>query len=134
MPRIRLRWSTRWALLAATVLLTEVFIALRLHDRLVRPFVGDALVVLLMHATLRALLRWRWQRVLLGVVLFAFAVEGLQALGLVRLLQLQGSRFWSTVLGTHADPRDLLSYTAGAAVTALGERLATRQLAALPIP
>jgi len=121
------RWSTRWALLATAVFLTEVLIALRVHDRFVRPFVGDALVVVLMHAGLRAVLGWRWQRILVGVLLFAFAVEAMQGLGLVRLLHLEDSRLWSTVLGTSADVKDLVCYAAGAGAVALGERVAARR-------
>lgn len=118
-PGFRLDW--RWALGAVAILLTEVFIGLRVHDRWVRPHGGDVLVVALIHAVVRAVIGWPWRRVLAGTLLFAFAIEGLQALHLVRLLLLQGSRLWSTVLGTSADLSDLASYVVGGALVAAFE-------------
>jgi len=77
--------------------------------------------VALIHAVVRAAIAWPWRRVLAGTLLFAFAVEGLQALHLVRRLHLQGSRLWSTVLGTSADASDLASYLIGGALVAAFE-------------
>lgn len=112
----RIDW--RWLLGAVAIFSTEVFIGLRVHDRWVRPHGGDVLAVALVHAVVRAATAWRWRRVLAGTLLFAFSVEGLQALHLVRWLQLQGSRLWSTVLGTSADASDLASYLIGGALVA----------------
>lgn len=117
------RFSGRWALGALAIFLVEVFIALRVHDRWVRPYGGDALVVVLVYASVRAVVASAWRPVLVGTLAFAFTVEGLQALQLVRILHLQGSRFWSTVIGTSADLSDLLSYAVGGAAVAVFELL-----------
>lgn len=103
-----------------------MFIALRVHDRWVRPYGGDALVVVLVHAAVRSVVGWPWRRVLAGALLLAFVVEGLQALHLVSFLHLQDNRFWSIVLGTSADPSDLASYAVGGLGVAIFERLAER--------
>jgi len=112
----RIDW--RWSLGAAAIFITEVLIGLRVHDRWVRPHGGDVLAVALVHAAVRASTAWPWRRVLAGTLLFAFALEGLQALHLVRWLHLEGSRLWSTVLGTSADASDLACYLIGGALVA----------------
>ena len=85
------------------------------------------LAVALVHAVVRAATAWRWRRVLAGTLLFAFSVEGLQALQLVRWLHLQESRLWSTVLGTSADASDLASYLIGGALVAALEMAVERR-------
>jgi len=118
---IPFRVDWRWSLGAVAIFITEVFIGLRIHDRWVRPHGGDVLVVALIHAVVRATTAWPWRRVLAGTLLFALGVEGLQAMHLVRRLHLQGSRLWSTVLGTSADASDLASYLIGGALVAAFE-------------
>jgi hypothetical protein len=115
---IPFRIDLRWSLGAVATFIAEVFIGLRVHDRWVRPHGGDVLVVVLIHAVVRAAIAWPWRRVLAGTLLFAFAVEGLKALYLVRRLHLEGSRLWATVLGTSADASDLASYLIGGAMVA----------------
>jgi len=121
------RLSGRWLVGAVGIFALEVFIALRVHDRWVRPYGGDALVVALVHAAVRSVVAWPWRWVLAGTLLFAFTVEGLQALHLVRFLHLQSSRFWSIVLGTHADVSDLASYALGGLGVALFEEMTARR-------
>jgi len=124
---IPFRVDWRWSLGAVAIFITEVFIALRVHDRWVRPYGGDILVVALVHAVVRAAIAWPWRRVLAGTLLFAFTVEGLQALHLIYRLHLEGSRLWSTVLGTSADASDLASYLIGGALVVALELAAERR-------
>ena len=109
------------------IFITEVFIGLRFHDRWVRPHGGDVLAVAFVHAMVRATTAWPWRRVLAGALLFAFVVEGLQALHLVHRLRLEGNRLWSTVLGTSADLSDLASYLIGGALMAAVEMAIERR-------
>lgn len=108
------RTRSAYAALTAAVLAVEVGIALFLRDALVRPFVGDALVVVLIFGGLRVLRpHASGVRLALGVLLFACAVEVSQALDLVALLGLSENRLVSTVLGRTFSGPDFAAYLAG---------------------
>lgn len=105
------------------LLLVEILIALYVHDRLLRPFGGDVLVVVLIYYFIRAFTNIRQVPAIIGVFVFACAVEAAQAFNLVQLLGLQHSRFWTIVIGTSFSWLDILAYALGALLTLLAERL-----------
>ncbi len=111
---MKLKFSKKYALAFAIIFLVEVSIALFFKDQIIRPLVGDVLVVVLMYACVRMLFEVRNpRRFALGLLLFAYSVELSQAFDLVARLGLAGSKLASTVLGTTFDWRDLLAYTLG---------------------
>ncbi|MCL2508055.1 MAG: DUF2809 domain-containing protein [Oscillospiraceae bacterium] len=95
------------------LLLTEVLIALYVHDDFIRPYFGDVLVVILIYFFVRIFFT-EWPRLLpLYVFLFAAAVEGLQYISFVERIGLAGNAFFATVLGTSFSWWDMLCYAAG---------------------
>jgi hypothetical protein len=111
---MKLSFSKKYFFVFLVVLLVEVCIGLFATDRIVRPLVGDVLVVVLIYAFIRMLFEVRnhyWLAV--GVLLFAYAVEVGQYFNLVARLGLADSKFASIVLGTGFDWRDFLCYTLG---------------------
>lgn len=105
---------TVYATLALALFMVEVGIALFLQDALVRPFVGDALVVMLLFCVVR--MAWpsgSGVRLAVAVLLFAWAVEVSQAFDLVAVLGLEESRLVSTVLGRTFSWMDFVAYSAG---------------------
>lgn len=111
---MRLRFSKKYFLVFALVLLVEVYIALFVNDRIIRPFIGDVLVVVLIYAFIRMLFAVQYPyRLAVGVLLFAYLVEVGQYFNLVSLLGLADSKFATIVVGTAFDWRDLLAYTVG---------------------
>ncbi len=108
------RFSKKYALVFAVILLIEVSIALFIKDQIIRPLVGDVLVVVLMYACVRMLFDVRDHRLLaIGLLLFAYLVELSQAFDLVSRLGLADSKLATVVMGTTFDWRDLLAYTVG---------------------
>ena len=99
--------------------LVELSIALWVHDRFVRPFVGDVLVVVLIYLVLRSFLTVAPRSLGLGVLLFACAVEFLQAVDYVALLGVEHISWLSVALGRTFSWSDLLAYAAGYALTRL---------------
>lgn len=82
--------------------------------RFLRGFAGDVLVVLLIYFLARGLLAQPPLPLALGVLLFAWAIEGLQALHAADVLGLQG---WPRIiLGATFDPWDLAAYALGALI------------------
>lgn len=107
------RFSIPWAVFAFALFALEVYIGAKVHDTFVRPYLGDVLVVMLVHAIVRTFVTFRWRLVLPGVVVFAFAVEGLQAIHMADRLGLRPGGIAAIVLGSQADGKDLLCYLAG---------------------
>ena len=95
----------------------EVVIALFVHDDFVRPYVGDVLVVLLIHQAMLAVMDLPTAATALATLLFAYAVEGAQYVGVGR--HLDGHPILQTVIGTTFQWGDLVAYAVGALVAGL---------------
>ena len=119
-----------WPSLALTlaVLLPEVFIALRVRDAFVRPYLGDVLAVVLVYLALNTVLRAPAAGLAGAALAFACVVEVLQALPLVDVLGIQ-SRALRVALGTTISWADLACYAVGAAGALMVARWAERRAA-----
>lgn len=106
-------FSKKYAVLSIGLFAVEIFIALFVHDRLVRPFVGDMLVVILIFTFCRTFIKADYFPVALFVLIFSFAVEIGQYFNLISILGLQHSGLARVVIGMTFDFRDLLAYSAG---------------------
>ena len=117
------RRKKRIGYLTATVLifLVELLIALFVRDNFIRPYVGDMLVVVLIYTFLRSFFPEKPRLLLLYVFLFAAGVEVLQGIRIVELLGLQNNRFFSVLIGTTFDIKDLVCYGAGCVLCGLWE-------------
>lgn len=100
----------------------EVLIALFVHDSIIRPYVGDVLVVIVVYCFVRIFIPEKWRLMPFYVFLFAVCVEVLQYFDLVILLGLSGSRLARVVLGSVFDWKDLACYAAGCLLLAVWER------------
>ena len=109
--------------LTAILFLVEVAIALFVHDRIVRPYVGDLLVVMLIYCFVRSFLAISVWRAAIGVLLFAYTIEILQYFNLVELLGLQNYRLANIVIGNSFAWVDLVAYTVGIAIVVWVERM-----------
>ncbi|SFP71373.1 Protein of unknown function [Hymenobacter arizonensis] len=109
----KLRFNSKYFCLAIVVFLIEVIIALYVHDQIIRPYVGDFLVVLLLYCLVRGIFSIRVLPAALLVLLFSYLVEGLQYFNLLQHLGLQHSRLARTVLGISFSWADMAIYTAG---------------------
>ncbi len=120
--RTRLRLSPQHAAGAVALFIIEVAIALVVHDGFVRPYVGDVLVVLLIHQAVRAVLDLPSTATAVATLAFAYAVEGAQYAGIGR--RLDGHPILQTVIGTTFQLGDLLAYAVGALVAVGGDAVA----------
>ena len=91
----------------------EVLIAAFVHDRFVRPYAGDFLVVIFLYCFFRSFLKTPYPNVALAVLLFAYLVEASQYFHLLRHLGWQRSGLAILILGNGFDRNDLLAYTLG---------------------
>lgn len=100
-------------LLFFILLFVEVFIALSVHDRFIRPYGGDVLVTVLLCAFGRIFLPERVRLLPFWVFLFSVLVEVGQYFDFVSLLGLGSSRFFSILLGSTFSFADIFCYGAG---------------------
>lgn len=105
-----------YALLFLLLLVTEVCIALFVHDGFVRPYLGDVLVTVLICAFVRIVIPQGVRLLPLYVFLFAAAVEIGQYFEMVTLLGMENNPFFSVLLGTTFSAYDLLCYGVGSAL------------------
>ncbi len=122
------KFNRRYFSIGVLLLVIEVLIALFVHDQIIRPYVGDVLVVIMIYCWVKAFFAAPVFTTAMAVLAFSFVVEGLQYLHIVNRLGLQHSRFAKTVIGTSFAWTDLLAYIIGIAVVLLAEYRKSRAL------
>lgn len=120
---MKLRFNYFYFILAILIFITEVLIAIYLHDGFIRPYVGDFLVVILIYCFIRSFLQAPVVPVALAVLVFSYLVEVMQYFNLVKLIGLEHSRIANIVIGNYFTWTDILSYTLGIGFTILAEKI-----------
>ncbi|RZJ68089.1 MAG: DUF2809 domain-containing protein [Flavobacterium sp.] len=118
--------------LAIGIFIVEVLIALYVDDAIIRPYVGDILVVILIYAFVRAFFDVSVKVAAIGTLAFAFFIEFLQFLQIVDKLGLHGNRMARTVIGTSFSWGDLVMYVIGIAIVFLAENVMRKKSLRLP--
>ncbi len=107
------RFNKKYFASAILLFFVEVVIALFIHDKFIRPYVGDVLVVILIYCALKSVFAVSKLKTALGVLLFAFAVETSQYLGLIFTLGWEHSALASAIIGTSFAWEDIWAYIIG---------------------
>ena len=112
----KFRFDLRSFVIFLIIFITEVLIALYLNDPVIRPYIGDILVVILMYYFVKSFIKTRTIYLVAGVLIFAYLVEISQYLRLIDLIGMRDHVLVRTVLGSHFTWIDMLAYTVGAAI------------------
>lgn len=112
---------------AAILLCIEVCIALFVHDEIIRPHIGDLLVVMLIYCFLRSFLNISVRVTAIITLLFSYLIEFLQYLKIVHVLGLERSRFARVIIGTSFSWIDILCYTSGIVIILFIEMTGSRK-------
>lgn len=108
--------------LTVFLLAVEVLIALFVRDRIVRPYIGDMLVVVVIYTFVRIWIPDSVPLLPLYAFLFATVVEISQYFNLVELLGVSDSKFMRILLGTSFDVKDIVCYAVGCVLVWVAER------------
>ncbi|MES2648944.1 MAG: DUF2809 domain-containing protein [Bacteroidota bacterium] len=108
-------------LLAVLLFGIEVLIAEYAHDRIIRPYVGDVIVAILVYCFARSFLQIPYLVTSVIVLIFCFAIETSQYFHLIEKLGLENALWAKLVLGTSFAWTDLLAYTVGVAIVLFAE-------------
>ena len=118
---------TVYALFFFILLITEICIALFVNDSFIRPYIGDALVTVLICCFLRVFIPKGVKVLPVFVFLFASLVETAQYFDIVRLLGLEGNTFISTVIGRTFSFTDIICYGVGCTAFYLAEKIINKK-------
>lgn len=107
----------KWIYLIVFLILlaVEFFIGIFVHDRFIRPYVGDVIVVVVLYFLIRCISPEKPTFLCLWIFLFAVFVEVTQVFPLVDLLGIR-NRFLRVVMGTSFSWNDMIAYLAGSIV------------------
>lgn len=101
----------------------EILIAKFAHDQIIRPYIGDLLVVILLYCFIRSFFNTAVLKTALGVLLFSYAIEILQYCDILSLMGLQHSGWAKIILGNSFAWIDLFAYTIGIVLVIAVEKI-----------
>jgi len=116
------RFQKSYFFLFLLLFITEVIIAVFVHDSFIRPYVGDFLVVILIYCFVKAWIDAPVKTTAVAVLLFAYTIEVLQYCSLVKYLGLEHSRLANIIIGNSFAWSDMIAYTLGILLVVLLER------------
>lgn len=120
---MRFRFSIPYFIWTIILFLTELYIGFYVHDAIVRPFIGDLLVVILIYTFVQTFFKLPVLKTAAAVLLFSFFVEWLQYVKIVEILGLDHSRFFRIIIGTSFEWIDIGMYMAGIGFVLIAEYL-----------
>lgn len=109
--------------LAVLLFAIEFIIGADFHDKVIRPYGGDFLVVILIYCFIKSFINTSPFKTAISVLLLSYIVEVSQYFHVVGLLGLQHSQLAKILLGTSFSFTDLLVYTLGIGLVILIEHL-----------
>jgi hypothetical protein len=123
-----IKFNSFYFLLASLIFCVEIFIAKYAHDQIIRPYVGDFLIVILIYCFIKSFFDTPVLATTLSVLIFSYLIETLQYFHLITWLGLQHSRIAGIVLGTSFAWIDLLAYTIGIGVVLFCEKVIVKRI------
>ncbi len=113
------KFNKNYFLLSVIIFITELFIAFYVHDKIIRPYIGDMLVVILIYCSIKSFFDIKPVRLAIYTLIFAYTTELFQYLNLLDHLGLRGNTIATILLGGSFDWTDLINYTVGILIVLL---------------
>jgi hypothetical protein len=123
-----LKFNWRYFGLALLIFFIEIIIAKYAHDQIIRPYVGDILVVILIYCFIKSFLDAPVFITALFVLIFSYLIEISQYFHIITRLGLQNSRIARTVMGTSFAWIDLMAYTIGIGLILFWEKVIVKRI------
>ena len=111
-----MKFSGKYFVAFSIILTVEILIALFVHDRFIRPYLGDVIVICLIYCFFKSFLSKKITLLPLYIFLFAVMVEILQYFNIVELLHIEGNTFARIIIGNSFSFLDIVCYFAGMAL------------------
>ncbi|MEN8435053.1 DUF2809 domain-containing protein [Clostridium septicum] len=105
-----------------SIFIIEVVIALFINDKIIRPYIGDILIIILMYTFIRSFIKKKIKYLPIYLFLFATFVEIMQLFNIVERLGLQNNKVFSIIIGSTFDIKDILCYLVGSIILIIWDR------------
>lgn len=112
----RLRFDIKFFIAAIVIFIIECLIAFFLHDPIIRPYVGDFLVVIFLYCLVKSFIDIPAIPLAPGILLFAYLIETLQYFSFIDRIGLRHSKLANIILGNRFEWIDMIAYTLGIAL------------------
>lgn len=107
------RFHLKSFIIALIIFILEVLIALHVHDAIIRPYVGDILVVIFIYYFIKAFINTKAINIAIFTLIFSFVVEILQYFNFIEMIGLGHNKAVRIIIGTSFSWIDLLCYFIG---------------------
>lgn len=95
------------------VFFTELMIAIYVHDTIIRPYVGDMLVVILLYCMVNVVIPDKIRLMPFWIFIFSALIEFMQYFKVLKILGLENNTLLRIVLGSTFDWKDIACYGIG---------------------
>lgn len=117
------QFNKRYFVFALLLLGIEILIARYARDRIIRPYGGDFLVVILLYTALRSFTQLSIYMTCISVLLFSYGIEILQYFNLADKVGFKQGSVPYILLGNYFTWADIICYTLGIGAVVLLERI-----------
>ena len=121
--RVFMQINMKYILAFLILLITEIIIALFIRDTIIRPYIGDVLVVILMYTFIRGLTQKPLKFLPIYLFFFASIVESAQYFNIVDTLNLQDNKVITTIIGSSFDIKDIFCYLIATVILIIWENI-----------
>ncbi len=118
-----MKLNLKYLIVFFILLIVEIIIGVFVRDAIIRPYVGDILVVILMYAFIRGIIKKPVKYLPIYLFIFSCIVETAQYFRIVDILHLRKYKILSTIMGTSFDIKDILCYLIGTVILIIWERV-----------
>jgi hypothetical protein len=122
-----LRFYKHYFLLTILLFIIELLIGVFVHDTIIRPYIGDMLVVVLIYCFIKSFCNTPVVATAIAVLIFSFTVEILQYFKVVEILGLQNSKIARIIIGSSFSWMDMLMYAIGIVLVLWAEKKCNRK-------
>lgn len=116
-----MRFHVKYFMAFLILFVIEVCIALYINDKIIRPFVGDIFVVMLIYCFLMSFFKIGRNTAIVAVFIFSSSIEISQHFHLIKLLNLEEYSVAHWVLGSSFNWWDFSAYAIGLLMVYLTE-------------
>ena len=121
--KFSVKFNKRYLLLTVLLFIIELIIGIYVHDNIIRPYIGDLLVVILLYCLLKSFIEIPLMPAAIGVLIFAYIVEISQYFDIVDRIGLGSYKLARIIIGTSFSWTDMLCYTIGIGIVIITENV-----------
>ena len=120
-----IKFNIKYIVCFIVLFIAEVYIALFVHDKIIRPYIGDLLVIILLYSFVRSFTN-KIKFLPLYLFVFAFIVEVAQYINILSILGLEKNKTVAIVVGSSFDIADIGCYLFGSIILIVYEKILKR--------